>query len=73
MLANRESGAQGIGLRVIVALAVLTAVEYAIAIGLDSIQLVLTLLVLIALAKTWLIVSYFMHASRLWKGEEDHS
>ncbi|MCH7511743.1 MAG: cytochrome C oxidase subunit IV family protein [Chloroflexi bacterium] len=28
-------------------------------------------LIVIALAKAWLIVSYFMHVARVWQGEEE--
>lgn len=47
-----------LGLRVAVGLAVLTAIEYVIAISLDN-----PLLILIPLmgAKGWLILDYFMH------------
>ncbi len=60
-----------LGLRVIVILAVLTAIEFAIAIYMNAGANLL--LVLIALVKPWLIVDYFMHfthAFRSSQGEE---
>jgi cytochrome c oxidase subunit IV len=71
MIANRESAAQAIGLWVIAALAVLTAIEFAVFLAVDSSQGLVTVLIVIALAKAWLIVSYFMHAARVWQGEEE--
>lgn len=52
---------------VFVVLAVLTAVEYVLGIYLPS----PAILLIIALAKTVLIVNYFMHVYRLWR-EEAH-
>ena len=61
------------GLVAIVVLAVLTAVEYVIAIGIDPMNVVVTLLAVIGIAKAVVILEYFMHLSRLWRGEEDHA
>lgn len=61
------------GLVAIVVLAVLTAVEYAIAIGIEPMNVVVTLLAVIGIAKAVVILEYFMHLSRLWRGEEDHA
>ena len=52
------------GIVVIIALAVLTAVEYVVAVGLDSGRF--GILAVIAIVKTWLIVEYFMHLSKVW-------
>lgn len=57
-----------IGRNVFVALAVLTLVEYLAAIGLDG-AVVLPLLFVMALAKAWLIVIYFMHIGQLRRSE----
>lgn len=67
-----EAAAQRRGLIVIALLAVLTAVEYVIAVALDSTVVLVTFLALAAGAKAWAITVYFMHVSRLWRGEEAH-
>ena len=56
------------GIRVLVGLAILTAVEYAVSF-LDNSS---TLLLIIALFKAGLVLQYFMHISHLWSEEEDH-
>jgi len=61
------------GLVAIIVLAVLTAIEYVIAIGIDGTSLVVTLLAVIGVAKAVIILEYFMHLSKLWHGEEDHA
>jgi len=61
------------GLITIIVLAVLTAIEYVIAVGLDSMNVIVTLLSIIALAKAIAIAQYFMHFSMLWRGEEEHA
>ncbi len=71
MIAIRESAAQAIGLWVIAALAVLTVIEFAVFIAVDSSQALVTVLIPLALAKAWLIGGYFMHAARVWQGEEE--
>jgi len=50
---------------VIAILAVMTAIEYAIAITTED-TVLFTLLLVIALAKAWLILQYFMHFGQLW-------
>ncbi len=55
------------GLLVLLALAVLTAVEYLISVASGS----LVFLFLIAIAKAGLILNYFMHVANLWQ-EESH-
>lgn len=69
----READAQHRGLTAFVALAVLTLAEYIVAVSLDSIPLLVTLLAVAALGKCWAITYYFMHVYRLWRGEEVHS
>jgi cytochrome c oxidase subunit IV len=56
---------QGFG--VLVALAILTGVEYWISLTTGSV----VFLFIIALAKAGLILNYFMHMAKLW-GEEVH-
>lgn len=56
------------GTLVIVVLGVLTAVEFVAAVGMDT--GLFAALTIIALAKTWLILDYFMHLTGLWAGEE---
>lgn len=51
-----------VGRNVFILLAVLTVVEYAVAVSLDS---ALILLFVVATAKAWLIVVYFMHIRQL--------
>ncbi len=51
----------------------LTAVEYGIAIDIDPMNVVVTLLAIIGIAKAAVILEYFMHLSTLWRGEEDHA
>ncbi len=61
------------GLFIITLLAVLTILEFVVAIVIDdSLGLILGLTPF-ALAKAWLILHYFMHVYKLWRGEEDHS
>ena len=69
----REATAQRRGLVAFVALAVLTLLEYIVAVSLDSVPLLVILLSVAALAKCWAITQYFMHIYRLWRGEEVHS
>ena len=56
------------GVTIIAALAVLTALEFVIAINAGSLANVL--LVPIALAKAYLIVREFMHIAQLWRPGE---
>ncbi len=49
-------------------LAVLTAVEFIVAVTVDA---NLPIMVVIALIKAGLIVYYFMHVLRIWRGEEE--
>lgn len=54
------------GLIVIIVLAVLTAIEFGVAVGLPNPNLVLTV---VALIKAGLIIHYFMRLSQLWRKE----
>lgn len=70
---DHEAISQRRGLTVFVALVVLTVVEYIVAVSLDAVPLLVTLLAAAAVAKCWAITYYFMHIGRLWHGEGDHS
>ena len=61
------------GLIAIVALAVLTVVEFIFAVGIDSTEMVVLLLAVIAVIKALVILEYFMHVSKLWRGEGEHA
>lgn len=63
------SAAVRTGWMVFAALAVLTIVEYVIAVRLDA---NLPIIALIAAAKAGFIVYYFMHVVRAWRGEAGH-
>ncbi len=63
---NKKSAALMQGVFVFVALAVLTGVEYLIAVSTDLVGLIFVLL----LAKAVLVVYFFMHISRLFSSEE---
>lgn len=67
-----EAAAQASGFRAMVFLAVLTIVEYFIAVGIDSGTVVLLLLIPIALVKGWVILMTFMHLGKVWHGEGSH-
>jgi hypothetical protein len=68
-----EAVAQRRGLTVFLALASLTGIEYMVAVSLDAGPALVTLLAAAAVAKCWLIMQYFMHVYRLWRGEGAHS
>lgn len=59
----------GFGWKVIAGLAVLTVIEFVIAVTLGR-GIMAPLLVVIALYKTVLIALYFMHFKQLWQREE---
>ncbi len=63
-----EGRAVRLGWRVFAALAVLTVVEYVVAVELGN---NLTPLAVIALTKAGLIARYFMHIVALWRGGEE--
>lgn len=67
-----EPRAQGLGLRVIAILAVFTIVEYIVAVSLDSSQALVLFLTPVAIVKAWLILQYFMHLPKVWRGEGGH-
>lgn len=69
MTAQHKSSTQRLGLIVFVALATLTAIEYALAHLLEP-DNALVPLVLIALAKAYLVVYYYMHIYRLFEPDE---
>ena len=71
-MSSAESRAQRRGLLTIVVLAVLTLVEFWAAVGIDSTEVVVVLLSVMALAKAAAIVWYFMHLPIVWRGEEHH-
>ena len=59
------------GFFVISALAVITAIEFWVAVAFAGNIELLGLLLAIAAVKCWHIVDYFMHISRLWLPEEN--
>lgn len=66
--APETSGPLGTGWLVFLLLAVLTAVEFVLAVTIDA---NLPILVVIGLAKAGLIVHYFMHLMRLWRSDQE--
>ncbi len=70
---SAEATVQARGAMAMVVLGVLTIVEFIVAINIDSTTLVVLLLVVMALAKAWIIVRTFMHVTKLWQGEGDHA
>jgi len=56
------------GILIVLVLAVLTAIEFFIAIKMNSV----VFLMLIAAAKAILVIWFFMHVKRLWAPEESH-
>ncbi len=52
---------------VIGTLAVMTAVEFIVAVEVDDTAVLFALLLIVALAKAWLIIQYFMHFGQLWE------
>jgi cytochrome c oxidase subunit IV len=62
-----------LGVWVIVLLALLTGFEYLIAVSVTTPALVVVLLVPFALTKAVLIVTYFMHVAKAWRGEGAHA
>lgn len=65
---SRKSGIYREGILVAVGLAVLTVLEYYVAITINWASLLLILAVL----KGAMVVYYFMHISSLWSTEEEH-
>lgn len=68
-----EAREQHRGMVAIIVLAVFTALEYLVAVAIDSTTSVVTLLAVIALIKGVVILEYFMHLSKLWRGEGEHA
>jgi hypothetical protein len=66
-LRARRSAIYRLGVFVLIGLAVLTAIELAVALTLHSV----VLLLIMALFKAGLILQYFMHVTRVWS-EEAH-
>lgn len=64
---RKRRAAFRLGVWVIVGLALLTVLEYEVAVSIHSSSL--PYLVVIALIKAGMIVYYFMHISQLWRGE----
>jgi cytochrome c oxidase subunit IV len=60
------------GLVVALVLGVLTIVEYIFAVNIANDQVRFAGLVVAALLKAGLIMNYFMHLPRVWRGEEAH-
>jgi cytochrome c oxidase subunit 4 len=65
---KKKAAAFRLGLIILLGLAVLTAVEYAV----SFLDAALIALFIIALFKAGLILEYFMHLSSLWSEEENH-
>lgn len=57
----------GRGLKVIIALAVLTMLEYIVAVSLPKEYGANLLLVVIAIIKAWFVLDYFMHIFNAWR------
>lgn len=55
---------------VIAVLAVMTAIEFMIAVAVED-TLLFVLLLVIGVAKAWLIIQYFMHFGQLWQHVTD--
>lgn len=68
-MADEKKAAMRRGNVVLVALALLTIVEFYIALTIPS----TVLLLIAALLKATVVVWVFMHVYRLWRGEEGHS
>ena len=57
----------GRGIRVIIALAVLTIIEFAVAVMLPKEYGANLLLAVIAIVKAWFVLDYFMHIFNIWR------
>ena len=66
---EKRTAAYRQGIIVFLALALLTAVEFAVGSMLEDAAVIL---IVIGLIKAGLIIQFFMHIYRLWR-EEDHS
>lgn len=65
---SRRAAAYRFSTMVVLALAVLTAVEYTAALYHTG----AVLLFLLALAKAYFVVNFFMHIARLWRADGGH-
>ena len=65
---ERKAAAYRLGIITLLVLAVLTAIEYWVSVGLHGSAVILFI---IALLKAGIIVQNFMHIARLWR-EESH-
>mgnify|MGYP005833607227 CR=1 FL=1 len=70
VLQQQQRVAQRLGVIVILVLAALTAIEYAVAVAVPGTTI--PYLALIAIAKAALIAYYFMHIYHLWRREGGH-
>lgn len=68
MVASNQGSRMRRGLLVLIGLALLTALEYWVAVELET--GVVAYLVVIAVVKAGLIVQYFMHLTQLWRAKE---
>ncbi len=64
---DKKAAAYRLGVMTLIILAVLTGIEYAVGVYLESI----VLLFILAVMKAVVIVQNFMHITRLWR-EESH-
>ena len=64
---KKKKAAFSLGVKVLIALAVLTVIEYFVAFLPNSAT---PTLFVIAIIKAWAIMQYFMHVSALWSEEE---
>ncbi len=55
-----------LGWVVIGLLAIMTVAEFIVAISFEDTVMLFTLLLIVGLAKAWLIIQYFMHFGQLW-------
>jgi cytochrome c oxidase subunit 4 len=67
-MSEKKAAAYRLGIITVVALAILTALEYFVSVGLNGSAV---WLFIIALIKAGIIVQNFMHITRLWR-EESH-
>lgn len=67
-MSDKKAAAYRLGIVTAVVLAVLTALEYWVSVGLGGSPV---LLLIIALIKAGVIIQNFMHIARLWR-EESH-
>ena len=66
---EKKKAAYRLGVMVLIGLAVLTIIEFYVALLPSG---AITALFIIALIKAWAILQYFMHIKNLWAEEEGH-